>query len=112
MGEPLKLFWMDYATGEGREASEAEIASEEETLDKMTELSSIDSFQGIIPESGASAQFIYDGEGKLKLDIPDIENDGSYIKNIDLKEALQIIRDVFNGKDPMTIEGIKFDSWY
>ncbi|MFT5823503.1 MAG: hypothetical protein ACI8ZM_004765 [Crocinitomix sp.] len=107
----FKCFWWDYFRDEGTDAEGAE-ANLKQATDLMKELSNSDaSFLGVVTPSKKTVQFIYQEDRSLRLDIPDMENDGSYTKVVAMDECLQIIKDAFHEKDAMKIKGLKFESW-
>ena len=112
MSNTLKLYYWDYDMDGGIASDKPEQTTLTDALQYMEELSETDgNFLGFELADGKIIQFMHDENLGLLLDIPDIEEGGSYTKTLDLDACLQIIRDLYNGKKPMDIEGLSFDSY-
>jgi len=108
----IKLFYCDYDRDESIESDDAEHMTAAQAVSLMENLFFSDgNFLGLELPGGEIVQFMYDDAQGLLLDIPDVEKGGSYVKAIDREECLQIIRDMYDGKKPGDIPGLRFDSY-
>lgn len=109
----IKIFWWDAIQNEGPSTiSQAKVEEVEVAINRLNSLSKHeDSFLGVVLTDDSVIQFGYDNNGKLNLDIPDTEKEGSYKKQLPLQEAINLIDSIYQGKDPKNTDNLIFDSW-
>ena len=106
----LKLFLWDVETDEEIPGDAPLEASCGAALKRLRDLSAVDgSFIGFELPSKEIVQFMWDDEETLHVDIP--AKNGSYGKDVSQEEAERIITGLFNGLNPVHIEGLTFESY-
>ncbi|TND10478.1 MAG: hypothetical protein FD123_120 [Bacteroidetes bacterium] len=112
MSNAIKLFYWNYDADEGVSSDDHYEAPLEETIECMENLPDSDgNFLGLELPDGEIIQFMHDDNRGLYLDIPVVNEGGSYAKVIDISACLDIIRDMYTGKKPRDIEGLVFESY-
>lgn len=112
MAPIIKLFYQNYDDDEGIASENPVAVTKEQAVDYMENLPpGENNFVGFVLPSGQVVQFMYtDDDGNILLDIP-VAN-GAYSKSLDsFEETIEVIEYLFEGKDPMLIEGLSFDTF-
>lgn len=106
----IKLFFWDVASDESINGDNPIAVSLNEALKRFKQLSKEDgSFIGFEFDENWTVQFMYDSNENLFLDVIDPTNDDTYGKNVGESEAINIIQDVYSGKNPMDIKFLNSD---
>ena len=107
-----KIFFCDYCEDKILEPHEAIEIPIEDILHSMDCVLHIPkNFFGIIDEEDNTLQFIVNDDKSIVIDIPSAEKRGSYTKNIELKDCIEIVRNLESIKNVVDSEELDFFPW-
>jgi len=106
------VFLTDYERDREIPSSEAIERTLEEVLDEFDRLSDVESsFLGLYPPGGGVAQFMYNDEVSLTIDVPQPERRESLTRLASFDECRRIIVDLGKGSRPEDISGLQSVGW-
>jgi hypothetical protein len=112
MPQKIKLFYQNYDDNQEIDQESPIECGLDETMDYMEKLPDTDgNFLGLVLPDSCVVQFMHNEDQSICLDIPAEKKGGAYRKEIDMDECIQIIKDIYEGKDPKAIKGLIFDSF-
>lgn len=109
---PVRCFLFDSGLGRNITPSDAVEMSCAEILAEWDSLScEPGSFLGLCCQDWPVLQFMWEEDGQVIIDVPLPKMGGSLTKKSEAEEPRTIIVDVFSGKNPQAIPGLRFVSW-
>ena len=108
----FKLFYTDYTEDKHLRSDEAESATVEKIIDCMNKLlHEPDNFIGIIDSNDVMLQFMVEDNGTICIDAPIHERKGSFTKDADLSECIEIVTALQKNIVLEKINGLEFKTW-
>lgn len=108
----FKYFYTDYSKDKHIRSDEAVSETLENIIDCMEGLlHEEDNFIGIIDDNDVMLQFMVEEDGSICIDLPIHDRKGSYTKNADLNECVEIVNAIEKDIVQEQICGLEFKSW-
>lgn len=108
----FKLFYTDYSKDKHVRSDEAEPATLEKIVECMNSLlHEEDNFVGVIDGSDVMLQFMVEEDDSMCIDVPVHDRKGSFTKNADLGECIDIVKALEKKIVMEKIGGLEFKSW-